>query len=133
MPQQSNYETHVNWENAQSLKEKHLELHRQDREQAAQQEAVEAIAGVDDVSAADIKAMGACSGVDPDIFFPEKGGDTKTPKKICADCVIRDLCLEYALQNGERIGIWGGTSERERRRIRRSRVVGRRALSSEAN
>ena len=42
-------------------------------------------------------------------------------------CVVREDCLEYALANGEKFGIWGGMSERERRRIRRARALARRA------
>jgi WhiB family redox-sensing transcriptional regulator len=44
--------------------------------------------------------------------------------------VVREDCLEYALANGEKFGIWGGLSERERRRIRRSRALARRTVSS---
>ena len=58
-----------------------------------------------------------CLGVDPDLFFPERGASTKEAKEVCRGCVVRDDCLEYALQNGEKFGIWGGMSERERRRI----------------
>lgn len=64
---------------------------------------------------------GNCRGVDPDLFFPERGQPTTEPKAICQGCVVRDECLEHALVNGERWGIWGGKSERERRRIRRDR------------
>lgn len=58
-----------------------------------------------------------CAQVDPELFFPEKGGSTREAKRICRRCPIRDACLEYALVNGERFGIWGGQSERERRRL----------------
>ncbi len=67
-----------------------------------------------------------CVGVDPDIFFPERGASTKEAKSICAACSVREHCLEYALVNGEKFGIWGGTSERERRRLRRARAAQRR-------
>lgn len=60
-----------------------------------------------------------CIGVDPDLFFPGQGEATRPAKKICAACTVRDQCLEYALSNGFRFGIFGGTSERERRRMRR--------------
>ena len=49
-----------------------------------------------------------CLGVDPDLFFPERGASTKEAKEVCRGCVVRDDCLEYALQNGEKFGIWGG-------------------------
>ena len=67
-----------------------------------------------------------CLGVDPDLFFPERGASTKEAKEVCRGCVVRDECLEYALSNGEKFGIWGGMSERERRRIRRARAIARR-------
>jgi len=68
-----------------------------------------------------------CLGVDPDLFFPERGASTREAKEICRGCVVRIDCLEYALVNGEKFGIWGGLSERERRRIRRQRAqAGRR-------
>lgn len=63
-----------------------------------------------------------CLGVDPDLFFPERGASTREAKEVCRGCVVRLDCLEFALQNGEKFGIWGGLSERERRRIRRQRV-----------
>lgn len=62
-----------------------------------------------------------CLDADPEAFFPEKGGSTREAKRICADCPVTEACLEYALENDERFGIWGGLSERERRRVRRLR------------
>ena len=67
-----------------------------------------------------------CMGVDPDLFFPERGASTREAKEVCRGCVVRLECLEYALANGEKFGIWGGMSERERRRIRRARALARR-------
>lgn len=60
-----------------------------------------------------------CAQTDPEAFFPEKGGSTREAKSVCATCQVRAECLEYALMNDERFGIWGGLSERERRRLRR--------------
>lgn len=60
-----------------------------------------------------------CAQTDPEAFFPEKGGSTREAKRICQGCEVRDACLEYALAHDERFGIWGGLSERERRRIKR--------------
>lgn len=60
-----------------------------------------------------------CAQTDPEAFFPEKGGSTREAKRICQGCEVRDECLEYALAHDERFGIWGGLSERERRRIKR--------------
>jgi WhiB family redox-sensing transcriptional regulator len=63
-----------------------------------------------------------CAETDPEAFFPEKGGSTREAKKICTGCEVKAECLEYALSNDERFGIWGGLSERERRRLRRRAV-----------
>jgi len=68
-----------------------------------------------------------CMGVDPDLFFPERGASTREAKEVCRGCVVKDDCLECALDNGEKFGIWGGMSERERRRLRRARAIERRA------
>jgi len=62
-----------------------------------------------------------CAETDPEAFFPEKGGSTRDAKKVCTGCPVRAQCLEFALQNDERFGIWGGLSERERRRVRLQR------------
>ncbi|MGH9077394.1 MAG: WhiB family transcriptional regulator [Acidimicrobiales bacterium] len=62
-----------------------------------------------------------CMGVDPDLFFPERGCSTREAKEVCRGCVVRLDCLNHAIDNGEKFGIWGGLSERERRRIRQSR------------
>lgn len=55
------------------------------------------------------------------IFYPARGEDTTYPKALCGRCPVKDDCLDFALANREHYGIWGGTSERERRRIRRRR------------
>ncbi|UAJ80578.1 WhiB family transcriptional regulator [Leifsonia sp. ZF2019] len=60
-----------------------------------------------------------CAQTDPEAFFPEKGGSTRDAKRICTSCEVRSQCLEYALANDERFGIWGGLSERERRKLRK--------------
>ena len=62
-----------------------------------------------------------CAETDPEAFFPEKGGSTREAKRVCVGCPVRMQCLEYALDNDERFGIWGGLSERERRRVKLSR------------
>jgi WhiB family transcriptional regulator, redox-sensing transcriptional regulator len=61
----------------------------------------------------------ACLQANADCFFPEKGGSTREAKRICSTCTVRLECLHYALANDERFGIWGGLSERERRRLKR--------------
>jgi len=63
-----------------------------------------------------------CAQTDPEAFFPEKGGSTREAKRICSGCEVRAECLDYALAHDERFGIWGGLSERERRRLRRPAV-----------
>jgi WhiB family transcriptional regulator, redox-sensing transcriptional regulator len=60
-----------------------------------------------------------CLQAEPETFFPEKGGSTREAKRICTLCEVRSECLEYALANDERFGIWGGLSERERRKLKR--------------
>lgn len=72
----------------------------------------------------------SCSGVDPELFFPQRGVSTRPAKELCKECEVRDECLEYALATGERFGIWGGLSERERRNVRRARSMTRAAFSS---
>jgi WhiB family redox-sensing transcriptional regulator len=71
-----------------------------------------------------------CLGVDPDLFFPERGASTREAKSVCRGCEVQGDCLEYALSNGEKFGIWGGLSERERRRVRRERALARRAAEA---
>jgi len=60
-----------------------------------------------------------CAQTDPEAFFPEKGGSTREAKKVCLTCDVRTECLESALSNDERFGIWGGLSEREGRKRKR--------------
>ena len=64
-----------------------------------------------------------CAQTDPEAFFPEKGGSTREAKRVCRSCEVRAECLEYALEHDERFGIWGGMSERERRRLKREAVL----------
>jgi WhiB family transcriptional regulator, redox-sensing transcriptional regulator len=65
---------------------------------------------------------GLCAQTDPEAFFPEKGGSTREAKKVCLTCDVRQECLEYALEHDERFGIWGGLSERERRKLKKRAV-----------
>jgi WhiB family redox-sensing transcriptional regulator len=71
-----------------------------------------------------------CMGVDPELFFPERGASTREAKEVCRGCVVREDCLEFAIANSEKFGIWGGMSERERRRVRRARVVAQAASTA---
>ncbi|ACZ32458.1 transcription factor WhiB (plasmid) [Xylanimonas cellulosilytica DSM 15894] len=59
-----------------------------------------------------------CAQTDPEVFFPEKGGSSRAAKKVCAVCPIRRRCRNVALANPALEGIWGGTTTRERRRLR---------------
>lgn len=64
-----------------------------------------------------------CAQTDPEAFFPEKGGSTRDAKKICGSCEVRTRCLEYALEHNQQFGIWGGLSERERRKLRKAAPI----------
>ena len=63
----------------------------------------------------------ACRGMDPELFFADRGSNNREAKAVCAGCEVRAECLEYAVANAERFGVWGGLSEKERRRLRRGR------------
>lgn len=58
-----------------------------------------------------------CAQTDPEAFFPDKDGTTRHAKQVCAGCTVRAECLDWALTHHERFGIWGGLSERERRKV----------------
>ena len=60
-----------------------------------------------------------CAQVDPDAHFPEKGESTRAAKSVCRSCPVKLECLEYAIRNNERFGVYGGMSERERRAFSR--------------
>ena len=75
--------------------------------------------GPADAVVPDWQERALCAQTDPEAFFPEKGGSTREAKRICSGCEVRAECLDYALAHDERFGIWGGLSERERRRLRR--------------
>ena len=77
---------------------------------------------VDDDAALTWQERALCAQTDPEAFFPEKGGSTREAKKVCVGCEVRSECLEYALANDERFGIWGGLSERERRKLKKRAV-----------
>lgn len=71
----------------------------------------------------DWREQALCAQVDSELFFPDKGGSPREPKQVCSECPVRSQCLEYALAHDERYGVWGGLSERERRRVKRQRVA----------
>lgn len=78
-------------------------------------------------------ADGLCAQTDPDLFYPDLSSPSRFAKRVCngngpdgdpdmplrAPCPVKDKCLAYALDNNEKYGVWGGTSERERREMRR--------------
>jgi WhiB family redox-sensing transcriptional regulator len=66
-------------------------------------------------------AKGACRNYEPSVFFPSDGVGVDRARKICATCNVTEDCLEYALLNRIDHGVWGGASERERRRILKRR------------
>jgi WhiB family redox-sensing transcriptional regulator len=65
-----------------------------------------------------------CAETDPDAFFPEHGESTREAEKVCAGCEVRAECLEFALDNNEAFGVWGGVPEHERHQLLRARAKG---------
>lgn len=76
----------------------------------------------------DWMARGLCTNVPPSTFFPSDGAGVEVARKICASCPVKTECLEHALANRIDHGVWGGCSERERRRILKRRRTERAAL-----
>jgi WhiB family redox-sensing transcriptional regulator len=68
---------------------------------------------------------GKCRELDPALFFPSDGVGVQVAQRTCAECPVKAECLEYALDHRIDHGVWGGASERERRRLLRKRRVGR--------
>ncbi len=69
----------------------------------------------------DWRRLGACRGLDASIFYPDDDDDAAVAKSVCESCGVRAACLEHALMSREKAGVWGGATERERRRIIRQR------------
>ena len=67
------------------------------------------------------RELGACRGLEPSIFDPDDDDDALDAKEVCGECSVRVACLEFALNAREKQGVWGGATERERRRIIRQR------------
>ncbi len=77
------------------------------------------------------RSSAACRTEDPDLFFPIGTSgpalmQTEQAKAVCRQCPVREQCLEWALETGQSLGVWGGTSETERRALKR-RIAARRA------
>lgn len=75
--------------------------------------------GIPRFGAAAWMSDGVCAQTDPEVFFPEKGASTTPAKRVCLACPVRVECRDYAVENSELRGVWGGTSERERLALRR--------------
>ena len=65
--------------------------------------------------------LGACRGLDAAVFYPDDDEGAEVAKSVCADCSVREVCLDYALSFREKAGVWGGATERDRRRMIRQR------------
>lgn len=70
----------------------------------------------------DWKQHAACRGMDASLFFPERGdtAPVRAAQAVCRTCPVAEECLSYAMALNEKFGIWGGTSERQRRAMRRT-------------
>jgi len=79
--------------------------------------------GIPNVSLRELewRKLGACRGLDAAIFYPDDDDEALTAKEVCTGCGVRAACLEHALSSREKAGVWGGATERERRRIIRQR------------
>ncbi|WP_055494130.1 WhiB family transcriptional regulator [Streptomyces sp. TP-A0356] len=77
---------------------------------------------IEAMTASDIawQEQALCAQTGTDFFFPEPGSSVREAKRICGLCESRSACLEYALDNDERFGVWGGLSEKERLHLRRT-------------
>lgn len=79
---------------------------------------------------ADWRARAACSGYPNTLFFPSSDGPdepaVEKAKAVCSICPVNADCLQYALETNQRAGIWGGTSEKERKSLRRKWLAERR-------
>ncbi len=67
-------------------------------------------------------SVAACRGMDTEQFYPPRGGDVAGPRAVCADCPVRQECRDYAIAHGDPFGIWGGTTGKQRRAVRRQQL-----------
>jgi WhiB family redox-sensing transcriptional regulator len=83
----------------------------------------------------DWRSRGACLAADPDLFFPISSRcstQTNRAKAICASCLVRAECADFALARPDVRGIWGGTTDDERKKLRRSRATAARKLVADS-
>lgn len=78
---------------------------------------------LDDSTTMTWMADARCMDADAEAFFPQKGQPVDAAVAICQSCPVRTDCLEYALDNNEKFGVWGGMSERQRRRLANKRTA----------
>lgn len=67
--------------------------------------------------------LALCQETDPEAFYPDKGGSARAAKGVCSRCEVRAECLQYALDNNEEHGVWGGLNEKERRQLKKQRAA----------
>ena len=65
--------------------------------------------------------LGACHGLNAGLFYPDNDEEAELAKSVCEGCVVQPVCLDVALTKREKVGVWGGATERERRRMLRQR------------
>lgn len=68
-------------------------------------------------------ALARCRDHDPEVFFVRGAAQSRRAIKICSNCDVRDECLQYSLENDVEFGIWGGMTERQRRRVVRAQAT----------
>lgn len=88
---------------------------------------------VDDFNAdSNWRMLGACRGLDPEVFYPDEDADAEAAKEVCRQCIVRVKCLEFALETREKHGVWGGATERERRAMLSRKARAARRLARKA-
>ena len=85
--------------------------------------ALQGFALISEGPASDWREQALCAQTDPESFFPDKGGSPREAKQVCLSCAVRVECLNDALDNDERFGVWGGLSEKERRKLKHNRIA----------
>lgn len=68
-------------------------------------------------------AEGLCRGIDPELFFPDRGESAQPAKDVCSRCSVTQECLDYSLRWNIKHGVWGGMAEKDRRKLRAARTA----------